>query len=364
MSTVMVLGKTPRYQELIETISGQIRSGELAPGARLPSFTEMREQQGVSQTTVVKVYAHLENEGLIRREPKRGIFVAPQERSRTGQIGFIGTAFARRNQVLYSAHLVDGIESVAQRENLRIVLLQNTTPVTRESVDGILINAPGNPGNNPSGVDIPGYLEKGIPVVAMLNAHEGVPCVVADDFGGAKMGVRRLIDMGHRRISALLQAFNPLVQLRGAGYRSALAEAGIPFDPAWLRDPGPTVTPAGYRAWGYVCMNDWLREGWRELGCTALFVQNDEAAMGVLEALREADIAVPRDLSVISFDGTEVCEFCWPRLAAVQVPLEQIGATSVEMLLRMARGENVEPVITVLPARWKDGDSVAPPRES
>lgn len=344
--------KTPRYQELVEAFTAQIQSGTLVPGSRLPSFTEMRDQQGVSQTTIVKVYAHLEREGLIRREPKRGIFVASQERASSGQIGFMGTAFARRSQIPYAAHLVDGIEAVAQREQLRIVLLQKNMPVEPGTVDGILLND--------QLVDLPQYLKKRIPVVSVLDAAEGVPSVTADDFGGAKLGVRTLISMGHRRIGALMQSNTPTVHMRIAGYRSALSEAEIAGEPNWLHDPQLPVTAAGYRAWGYESMGLWLRNGWHEMGCTALFVQNDMAAVGVLDALREAGVSVPGELSVLSFDGTEVCEYCWPSLAAVEVPLEQIASTGMELLLRMIRGEVVAPTITMLPAQWKDGDSVRP----
>ena len=117
-----------------------------------------------------------------------------------------------------------------------------------------------------------------------------------------------------------------------------------------LRDPGAMNDPGGYRAWGCENMKRWLDEDWRELGCTAIFVQNDMAAMGVLDALREAEIRVPEDLSVLSYDGTEVCEFSWPSLAAVEVPLERIATAGMELLLRITRGEVLDATTTVLPS--------------
>ena len=350
--TSLTLSKVPRYQELVESISDQIRSGELLPGSRLPSFTEMREQQGISQTTIVKVYSHLEQEGLIRREPKRGVFVAPQERARTGQIGFIGSAFSQRKQLPYAAHTVEGIEAVARRENLRIVLLPYDRPMEPGVVDGVLLES-----IHPR---IEEFLPAGLPAVTLIDSVEGLPSVVADDFNGARLGMRRLVALGHRRIAALLQKSALSVHMRAAGYRAGLEEANIPFEEAWLHDSKLAMTPAGYRTWGYESMRQWLAGDWHSLRCTALFVQNDMAALGVLDALREAEIRVPSDLSVLSFDGTEVCEYCWPSLAAVEVPLEKIAIAGMELLLRMIGGEKVEPAITMLPPTWKEGGSIAP----
>jgi LacI family repressor for deo operon, udp, cdd, tsx, nupC, and nupG len=219
-------------------------------------------------------------------------------------------------------------------------------------------------------------LPPGLPHVSLLLAPEGVPSVVADDYGGARDGIERLIGLGHRRIACLLQhtvtanwANLPgLVdglapgRLRLGGYFEALQKAGIEPVPELIRDPGPP-RHEGYREWGRIQVERWLEEDWRELKPTALFVQNDLAAIGAVQAFREAGLRVPHDVSVLSFDGTEVCEIASPTIAAIHVPLAEIGARAVEVLLHQIKTGRIEPVTTVLETRFKPGESIGPPAE-
>ena len=119
---------------------------------------------------------------------------------------------------------------------------------------------------------------------------------------------------------------------------------------------------SGYRDWGYNSMKRWLAEDWRRLNCSAIFVQNDVAAIGVLEAFREAGIVVPDEVSVISFDGTDVCDYCNPRLTAIEVPLRDIGMTATQLLIQQIVRRETSAATTVLPTRLKPGESTAPAR--
>ncbi len=117
---------------------------------------------------------------------------------------------------------------------------------------------------------------------------------------------------------------------------------------------------------GRASMRKWLQDGWRDLGCTALLAQNDEAAIGAIEELQEAGFDVPGDVSVVGFDGTEAAEYFRPRLTTIKVPLEEIGAAAAEYLLRQIRegDETEEHTGVTLPAQLKIGDSTAPPRSN
>ena len=111
-------------------------------------------------------------------------------------------------------------------------------------------------------------------------------------------------------------------------------------------------------------MQSWLENDWHELGCTAIVVQNDIAAIGVMQTLQQHAIRVPQDVSVVGFDGTEICDLVVPRLTAVELPLAEVGAKGIEVLARQIAGEEMGEQVIALPMKWREGDSVGPPGEN
>src|SRR5690606_19753497 len=124
---------------------------------------------------------------------------------------------------------------------------------------------------------------------------------------------------------------NVTIQHRREGYRAALCEAGIEPRHEWERllwNWGEFVL-RGRRG-----MKDWFADGFSKTGITALLVQNDRAAIGAIQALQQAGLRVPHDVSVVGFDSTDECELSSPRLTSVHVPLAEIGNAAVEMLMQ------------------------------
>jgi DNA-binding LacI/PurR family transcriptional regulator len=358
--------KIPKYLQLAETIRQQIAAGVLQSGDQLPSFTQLRKEFGATQNTVEKVFGLLEQDGLIVREPSRGTFVAqPQRRASTGVIGFMGNAFTARQKFSYFAHIADGVQSEAERHGKRVLLLGNSVSWNEDDiskVDGVLLCDAENSEH------VLQRLPRELPCVAMMVAAPEVPSVVADDYGGARSAVHHLVELGHRQIGCLISSGLWLPQLRFQGYRDALRECGVAPPKKWCRRPrlqGPPRTD--YVTWGRQQMQAWLSAGFRENGCTALLAQNDLAAIGAIQALQDAGIRVPEDVSVVGFDGTELCEYFAPRLSSVEVPLHEIGARAVGVLC--ARIEQVEQGRTageiesiVLPTRFQARESSAAPK--
>jgi LacI family transcriptional regulator len=89
----------------------------------------------------------------------------------------------------------------------------------------------------------------------------------------------------------------------------------------------------------------------------AVFVLSDEMAIGVMRAVKEAGLSVPKNISVLGFDGIDLGEYLNPTLATVSQPIEKIGKESAEALLALMRGESVEKVI-LLAHTIRPGESV------
>ncbi|MFD7923366.1 LacI family DNA-binding transcriptional regulator [Streptomyces sp. NPDC059740] len=153
----------------------------------------------------------------------------------------------------------------------------------------------------------------------------GVPTasVEYDNEGGAFALTDHLLTQGHERIVYL--GGSPRLSTtrdRLAGHRRALRLRGVEPDPE-LEHPG-----AFGRAFGHRRMGEILRSG---LEFTAVFAANDIVAAGAAQALEEAGVRVPQDVSLVGYDDVPVAQELRPRLTTVHVPLEELGRAAVRV---------------------------------
>lgn len=176
-------------------------------------------------------------------------------------------------------------------------------------------------------------VEQRLPVVLVdpLSAPSSdIPSIGVTNWSGARDAVQHLLGLGHTRIAMVAGRSHSLAgSARLHGYRAALEEAGIGYDPALVRstdfDYDEALT-AGLHL---------LRAGHPP---TAVFAASDAQALGVLEAARRSGLRVPEDLSVMSFDDTLVAAMACPPLSAVRQPFEELGREATRVLLQLAEG--------------------------
>lgn len=163
--------------------------------------------------------------------------------------------------------------------------------------------------------------------------------VVPDDRYGARLAVRHLAELGHRRIAFINgpEGWDATIN-RMAGYQEELAAWGIPFDPA-LVERGDWEVQSGYSAAQRLIRVD--------PPPTAIFAANDLMALGVIYAVQEAGLRVPEDIAVVGYDNRDFSGFVRPAITTVRMPCEEMGRTSAECLLRLIRKEvdAIEPIL-------------------
>ncbi|MDR7419534.1 MAG: LacI family DNA-binding transcriptional regulator [Armatimonadota bacterium] len=189
--------------------------------------------------------------------------------------------------------------------------------------------------------------------VVMIGQHRvRFPSVRVDNVAAAAVATEHLLNLGHRRIACLA---GPSVSLTAAdrvtGYRRALVAAGVPVDPALIREVG--FTPTGTRESVRALFGATARP-------TALLAPNDQVAIGVIRALHELGLRVPADVSVVGFDDTPVASYTVPSLTTVAIPMHDLGRTAVELLVKVLEGRRAESV--VLPCALRIRESTAPIR--
>jgi LacI family transcriptional regulator, repressor for deo operon, udp, cdd, tsx, nupC, and nupG len=201
--------------------------------------------------------------------------------------------------------------------------------------------------------------EARVPLVAACESIPGAafPQVTIDNIGTAREAVQHLIALGHTSIAYLTgPKSNILERQRLEGFRLALRGAGIAIDEDLIL-PGDFTFRTGVEA-GRALLARAV-----EARPTALFAANDEMAIGLIKTVHAAGLQVPRDLSVVGFDGIAYADYCEPTLTTIVQPRRDLGATAAaELIALMTTGKTAARKEIQLPAALVLRDSTCPPR--
>jgi DNA-binding LacI/PurR family transcriptional regulator len=289
---------------------------------------------GVSHQTVSRVIADHPN---VRPRTRARVLAAIDElgyrpntaaralatgRSRTlGVVSMNSTLFGPAS-TLYSieeaAKLAGYFVTVASVRSFdRTSLREATTRLLDQAVDGLIVIAP-----LASAGDSLRDLPKDIAIVSVdgdPDTHNAV--VQVDQVSGATVATQHLLDAGHRTVWHVAGPQDWLdAQGRITGWQAALTQAGAEVPPLLT---GDWSARSGYQA-GQVLA--------RMPEVTAVFVGNDQMALGLLRALNERNRQVPGDVSVVGFDDPEAA-FYTPPLTTVRQDFAEVGRRSLHMLV-------------------------------
>lgn len=357
------LTRIPKYLEIADVLRRDIIQGHLSPNDRLPSFVGMKERFNATQHTIEKAHAVLEQEGLIRREQGRGIFVeASRKKSKTGLVGYLDIYRISTSHTPYFMMLQNGVRQVANQFGKHLVIIDTPQTFSHwDELEGLLICEMGKVSRD----YLLEVLPEELPVVNLLFDDPFYASVQAEDEAGISALVQHLLELGHRNIAYIGRLNHPLLRSRHQAYREALLRNGIEPLAEW------TFSSDGigeaYARFGYGMMQQWLQQGWHETGCTALLTQNDMMAYGAIKALHENEIDVPGDVSVVGFDGVPDAghdslhtPYLMPlQLSTIKVPLFDIGAAAMKVLLGEADQKPVPGKPVKLPVELVVGESSA-----
>jgi LacI family transcriptional regulator len=167
-------------------------------------------------------------------------------------------------------------------------------------------------------------------VIGSLPDDAPLDSVRADSVTGAVLAVRHLLERGRRRIAFVNGPADTVpARHRDAGYRAALAEAGIPFD-AGLTATTDFGIEAGARATRRLLDAD--------PGIDSVFCANDQLALGAAHAAHDRGLRIPEDLAVVGMDNSELARAGHPALTSVDLGSAERGRLAAEMLLARLDG--------------------------
>jgi len=310
---------------------------------------DVAEKVGVSRTTVSLVLNDV-----------RGIQISPETRQKVldtaEELQYVPNAAAqalasRRTKAIglvltrtqhhiatdaFLPSIISGLLTTAKKQNIRI-LIDWVEMDHQESayfelahtkrIDGMILSTPRL---NDTGLKALESLE--IPTVLMGSiAGSNLSYVDVDNADAAEKATAYLIGLGHKDIACIANAQPEYASApeRVEGYKNALSNQKIPLNEALIRyaDFDPES--------GYDCMKSILQSGEK---ISAVFVASDNVAIGAKSALREAELRIPDDISIIGFDDIPWAKYSDPPLTTVQLPAESIAQSACTLLLNLING--------------------------
>ena len=315
----------------------------------------------VNQVTRARVEAAISKLDYVRSHAARTM-----RSQRSGLIGIITGAITSSPDLnepagLPDIQIVQGAQQHFTEENLTTLILDTggrqdrvhdlVQTLLEHRVEGLLYIAECH-----TKVAFPIKADRSRLVLVNCYDEEGTPCVLPDDEDGQRQLVSGLIARGHTRIGFLTLPEQQIAQpLRLAGYKRALADAGIAFDPT-IVTPGANIDPSQE----YDLLGDALD---RLLSLdeppTVICCGNDKMAMRVYGLLRDRGHRIPEDMSVAGYDDyLIIANNLYPKLSTVVLAYQDMGARAAQRLLRIIRGQakpsEASQELVAGPPVWRD----------
>ncbi len=318
---------------------------------KAPTMADVARVAGVSHQTVSRVLSNHPNvrettrdqvnEAIARLGYRRNSAARALATRRTHTLGVIAV-----NTTLHGpASTLSGVQEAARSQGYlvstvtlrtvtRAALTQAMDHLTAWGVEGVIAITPQR-----EMVQALAAMQTPFPVVTVEGGHSlDLPGVSLDQALGARMVTEHLLAAGHRTVWHVAGPRDWLEsEARATGWENCLREAGAGVPPLLRGDWSPL---SGYHAGQQLAGHAAARATGVPL--TAVFVANDQMALGVLRALREAGLRTPADVAVAGFDDIPEAEFFPPPLTTVRQDFAAIGRSSIALLLEHIEGRTTE----------------------
>ncbi|MET4095342.1 LacI family DNA-binding transcriptional regulator [Arthrobacter sp. UYCu712] len=301
---------------------------------RLPRLEDVAARAKVSHQTVSRVINNHPNVSKATRERveaaiaelgyRRNTAARSLVTRRTQTIGVLASELGQYGP----ANTLLGVQQAAREAGyfVSIAAIKGAGPevisdavrhLTDQGADGLIVIVP-----HDGTLQALERLNLDVPVIVVGGAGEGrLSGAMVDQKLGARLAVAHLIRLGHQRIG---HVSGPLGWIDGQGrvdgWREELAEAGLSDD---LLVEGDWSAGSGYR------IGQQLAE---QQGATAVFVSNDQMALGLLRAFGEKGVRVPEDVSLVGFDDQPESEYFMPPLTTVRQDFEELGKRCMDLM--------------------------------
>ena len=334
--------KEPKYIQVKNDLLNRFEDHRYQAGQRLPTEAELMDELSVSRTTVRQAIGELEESGIVRRRHGSGTyfqgFHTPEQVSQGGLIGLINFYF---NDYIYP-EIIRGIEETISEAGYALALANSRQNIEMEissverlieqGVKGLILEPSRNLQIRNDHPMLSVLDRAQVPVVT---THWGISdtkisTVTIDDIQAGYEATRYLLDRGHREIAIIYKEDVQAGYDRFLGYSRAVREAGLSVETDRVLSYNDQDEMNDVMQ-GYLLTQRLLRDIRRRP--TAVFYFNDNIAVQGYNAINEAGLSIPNDLSVIGFDNWRTADMLAPPLTTFEHPKYNLGKWAAKILL-------------------------------
>ena len=245
--------------------------------------------------------------------------------------------------------LLAGIENIVRDHNYSLLVAtyhpnlraESSLPLGAHNTDGIIAFA-----DSLNDEEIAAFYRRKFPIVLIHKTPTNtirIPFTTIENKAATRKLINHLITVHNRRRIILMRGSEHQEDAywREVGFKAALAEHGIPFDETLV------LSGAFERDVAYDSLKSFLADPGRP-EFDAVFAGDDDAALGVYDALAEVGFCIPDDISVVGFDDSLMAPFLNPPLTTVRAPTEQVGRSAANQLFCLLE-EKSPNLVTLLP---------------
>ena len=330
----------PKYLQLKEILKQYFENEHYKAGQKIPSENELIGRFDVSRNTVRQALSELVNEGFVYKKHGSGSFFSGKNQNQENTSFLIGVITPFISYYIYPP-IIQGIDDIAHKHRYNIILgssrgdqdeeIARLEQLLAKDIDGLLIEPAGGFQDIHESRVFPLLKELSIPVMYLnwVIQDSDASFVSVNDFEGGLRATEYLLESGHTRIACVYPDDHVPGLQRYKGYRKALKNHGIDYiselDQAGTIFKWNDPDYASMLVKGLLSLDETQRP-------TAIFFFNDSAALQGYQAIREAGLQVPNDISVIGFDDSELGAVSDPPLTSMSHPKYQIGKWAAEFL--------------------------------
>ena len=355
---MIIRSDEPKYVQLKNYIKGIIENGELGSGEKLYSENELARRFEISRHTVRQAVGELVNENWLSRIQGSGTFVSRTIGAKKEKSGIIGVITTYLDDYIFPG-IIKGIDNILSNQGYSIILGQTNNKLEKEAVclqnmfdrnvDGFIIEPTKSALPNPNSLFYEDMKRKNLPCIFINGyypGHEG-SYVVEDDELGGYIAAKYLFKLGHERLAGIFKVDDIQGHGRYSGFVRAHREEGrnIPEDSVTWYTTEDTQTL--FTREGSGAMLSRIRR------CTGLICYNDQIAMKTIDILNREGLKTPDDISIVSFDDSDLASAGEIKLTTLAHPKDKLGERAASALLEIMSGkhktirEKMKPVIII-----------------